>query len=160
MKSAPPIAPRSSLRCRAVAQGFPLIEIAHLRYYTADIRDGAFAVGGPTDHVLEVTGRAPEDFETIARRYIDNPSLIHPVLKIGSKAGAIRFLMRMLVTKAPDLEAWERERGYPLLDNPVQSQYSAEWRATAERQQLSLLPDAGSAKGIGISFSPGEAHRR
>ncbi len=35
-------------------------------------------------------------------------------------------------------------RGYPLLSNPVLSQDSAEWRATAERQQLNLLPDVQS----------------
>ena len=129
----------------AVAQGYSLLEIAHLRYYAADIRDGAFAAGGPTDHVIEVTGRALEDFESIARRYIDNPSLIHPKLKIGSKVGAIGSLMKMLATKAPDLEAWERARGYPLLNNPVRSQDNAEWRATAERQQLNLLPNAEAA---------------
>ena len=129
----------------AVAQGFSLTEIAHLRYYAEDIRNGAFALGGPTDHVLEVSGQPPEDFETIARRYIDDPSLIHPALRIGSKAAAIGFLIRMLTTRAPDLDAWERDRGYPLLTNPVVSQDSAEWRATAERQQLNLLPDAQSA---------------
>jgi len=53
--------------------------------------------------------------------------------------------MKMLATKAPDLEAWERARDYPLLNNPVRSQDSAEWRATAERQQLNLLPNAEAA---------------
>lgn len=128
----------------AVAQGVPLSDIAHLRYYAEDLGSGAFATGGPTDHVQEVSGRAPEDFETIARRYIQNPSLIHPTLKIGSKLEAIGFLGKMLATRAPDLDAWERDRGYPLLENPVLSQDSAEWRATAERQQLNLLPDAQS----------------
>ena len=128
----------------AVAQGIPLTDIAHMRYYAEDIKNGAFAVGGPTDHVLEVAGRAPEDFETIARRYIDEPSLIHPALKIGSKGEAIGFLLRMPATKAPDLEAWERARGYPLLGNPVLPHDSVEWRTSAERQQLNLLPAARS----------------
>ena len=126
----------------AIAQGFPLSDIAPLRYYTEEIREGAFAVGAPTDHVLQVSGIAPEDFESIARRYIQNPSLIHPALKVGSKLRAIGFLLRMLDTRPADLDAWERDRGYPLLTNPVLSQDSAEWRATAERQQLNLLPDA------------------
>lgn len=123
----------------AIAMGVPLSDIVHLRYYTEDLRSGAFAAGGPTDHVLEVTGQAPEDFESIARRYIQNPSLIHPALKVGSKLEAIGFLVKMLATKPANPDAWERDRGYPLLDNPIPSNDSAEWRATAERQQLNLL---------------------
>ncbi len=73
------------------------------------------------------------------------PSRIYPVVKIGTKAQAIGFLLKMLVTKAPDLDAWERERGYPILNDPVLSQDSSEWRATAERQQLNLLPGPQSA---------------
>lgn len=128
----------------AVALGFPLAEIAHLRHYAEDIRNDAFAVGGPTDHVLEVSGQAPEDFETIARRYVNDPPLIHPAIKVGSKLEAIGFVLKMLAAKAPDLDAWERDRGYPLLRNPVRSQDSAEWRATAERQQLNILTPAST----------------
>ena len=126
----------------AMAQDFPVSDIAHIRYYAEEIRNGAFAIGAPTDHVLEVSGTAPEDFESIARRYVQNPSLIHPAVKIGSKLQAIGFLLRMLATRPADLDAWERDRGYPLLSNPVLSQDSVEWRETAERQQLNLLPNA------------------
>jgi len=61
------------------------------------------------------------------------------------KRQAIGFLLKMLTTKAPDLDAWERDRGYPLLNNPVLAPDSAEWRVTAERRQLNLLPAAASA---------------
>ena len=93
----------------------------------------------------QLTGRQPENFETMARRYIDDPSRIYPVVTIRTKAQAIGFLLKMLVTKAPDLDAWERDRGYPLLNDPVLAPDSAEWRATAERQRLNLLPAASSA---------------
>ena len=126
------------------AQGFQPFELSQIRHYTEEMRRGAFAVGGPTNHVLEVTGQAPEDFETMARRYINDPSRIYPVVKIGTKAQAFGFLLKMLATKAPDLDAWDRDRGYPLLNDPVLAQASAEWRATAERQQLNLLPDVQS----------------
>ncbi|MBT3885736.1 MAG: NmrA family NAD(P)-binding protein [Rhodospirillaceae bacterium] len=128
----------------AVAQGFSLLELSQLRYYVEDIKSGAFAAGGPTDHVLEVSGQAPEDFEAIARRYIDNPALVHASIRIGSKAQAIRFLVKMLVTKAPDLDGWERDRGYPLLGDAVLAEASSEWRESAGRQQLNLMPDAQS----------------
>ena len=127
-----------------VAQGFQPLELSQLRHYFEDLKGGAFAAGGPTNHVLEVTGQAPEDFETMAGRYIKDPSRIYPVVKIGTKAQAIGFLMKMLVTKAPDLDAWERDRGYPLLNKPVLAPDSAEWRVTAERQLLHLLPAASS----------------
>ena len=128
----------------AIVQGFPVSELAPVRYYTEELRNGAFAIGGPTDHVQKVTGRAPEDFESIARRYSQNPALIHPKLKVGSKLAATGFLVRMLATRVPDFAAWERERGHPLLTGPVLSQDSPEWRVTAERQQLNLLPTGQS----------------
>ncbi len=124
----------------AIAQGLPLSDLAHFRYYAEELRNGAFAIGGPTDHVLEVSGRAPEDFESIARRYTQDPSLIHPALKIGSKLEAIAFLFKMLATRPADLDAWERARGYPLLNDPALAQDSPEWRATAARKKLNLLP--------------------
>ncbi len=125
----------------AVAQGFPVSDIAHIHYYAEDLRNGAFAVGAPTDHVRQVTGVEPEGFESIARRYTQNPSLIHPKLDTGSRIGAIRFLLKLIATPPADLEAWERDRGYPLLNDPTLAQQSAEWRETAQRQQLNLLPE-------------------
>lgn len=129
----------------AIALGVSPLELASLRYYYKDLRDGAFAVGAPTDHVREVAGVEPEDFESTVRRYVHNPSLIHPLVKIGSKLEAVRFLGRMLATRPADIDAWERDRGYPLLKDPVFAYDSAEWRATAERQQLNLLAETYSA---------------
>ncbi|MGI9452447.1 MAG: NmrA family NAD(P)-binding protein [Geminicoccaceae bacterium] len=128
----------------AVAQGYPLSDIAHLRYYAEELRAGAFGVGAPTDHVRDVSGVEPEGFASIAQRYAQDPSLVHPALKIGSRLEAIGFLVKMMATPAPDLDAWEHDRGYPLLSDPVLSQDSVEWRATAERRQLNLLPDPQS----------------
>lgn len=48
--------------------GFPIELLNNLRYYVEDYKQGAFELGAPTSDVLEVTGKAPEDFETIARR--------------------------------------------------------------------------------------------
>ena len=127
-----------------VAQGFQPLELSQLRRYAEDLKSGAFAIGAPTNHVLEVSGRAPEDFETMARRYINDPSRIYPVVKVGTKAQSIGFLLKMLATKAPDLDAWEQDRGYPLLNDALLAPDSADWRASAERQQLNLLPDARS----------------
>lgn len=47
--------------------------VGNLRYYVEDHKQGAFALGAPTNDVLEVTGRPAEDFETTARRYAARP---------------------------------------------------------------------------------------
>ena len=132
--------PFKTFQKAAIALGYPLSQIAQLRYYTTEMRNGAYAISAPTDHVREVTGVAPEDFESIARRYIRNPELVYPNLRIGSKLAAFRLLLKMVTTRPIDLNAWERERGYPLLNNPELAQDSVEWRITAERGEFNLLP--------------------
>ena len=123
----------------ALAQGFPLMDISQVRYYAEELKNGAFETGAPTDHVELVTGKRPESFEETARRYFQNPSLIHPKLSVGSKLQAMSFLFRMLLTRVPDLEGWERQHGHPLLQNPVLAHDSEEWLANAQEQQLHLL---------------------
>jgi NAD(P)H dehydrogenase (quinone) len=49
--------------------GLPIDVLSNVRYYIEDHRRGAFELGAPTTDVFDVTGRPPEDFETIARRY-------------------------------------------------------------------------------------------
>ena len=53
--------------------GMSIDVMSNVRYYIDDHRRGAFERGAPTTDVLEVTGRCPEDFETIARRYAAQP---------------------------------------------------------------------------------------
>ncbi len=124
----------------ATAQGIPLVATSQVRHYALELERGAYEIGAPTDHVEAVTGQKPEAFESVARRLIANPDLIYPGLAIGSKLGALAFMARMMVTRVPDLDQWERERGHPLLTDPVLAQDSSEWRATAEKRQLNLLP--------------------
>jgi NAD(P)H dehydrogenase (quinone) len=53
--------------------GYPIDVFSGVRYYIDDHKRGAFELGAPTTDVLDVTGRSPEDFETIARRYAAQP---------------------------------------------------------------------------------------
>jgi NAD(P)H dehydrogenase (quinone) len=53
--------------------GLPIEVLSNVRYYIDDHKRGAFELGAPTTDVLDVTGRSPEDFETIARRYATQP---------------------------------------------------------------------------------------
>ncbi len=122
--------------------GAPDFEVSQIRYYAEELRRGVFEVGAPTDHVEVVTGRKPESFDTIARRYIDNPSLIHPRLKKGGKLDAMAFVVRMMLSRPPAFDRWERDRGHPLLREVVFASDSPDWRASAEKQELYLLPGA------------------
>ncbi len=44
-----------------------------MRWYYREQQAGAWEVGAPTSHVRDLTGREPEDFATIARRYAQRP---------------------------------------------------------------------------------------
>lgn len=123
----------------AKALGASTFEIAQLRYYSEELRNGVYEIGAPTDHVALVTKQEPEDFEQIAKRYIKNPSVIHPKLKLGNKLSTFAFLARMILAHVPNLERWERERGYPILKQPLLAHQNKDWVATAQKQQANLL---------------------
>ncbi len=95
-------------------------------------------MGAPTTDVEEITGTPAESFESIARRYVAQPDLIVPGLRAGTRLGAYAFMVKMLLTRAPDLDRWERKRGYPPLDAPVFAYDSAEWRGAAASGRLLL----------------------
>lgn len=115
----------------AIALGYPISQIAHVRYYADEVRNGAYEMGAPTEDVEAVTGRPPEDFETTARRYFAHPELVYPGLTAGSRLSAFAFLIRMMVARPRDLAAWERDRGYPLIDNAELAHENEAWRKHA-----------------------------
>lgn len=53
--------------------GIDQFMLSQFPFYTQDHDRGAFEMGGPTSHVLDVTGRPPESFETITRRHAALP---------------------------------------------------------------------------------------
>ncbi|HZS58175.1 MAG TPA: NmrA family NAD(P)-binding protein [Gemmatimonadaceae bacterium] len=124
------------------ALGISPFDLASIRHYANEIAGGTFAVGAPTHHVEELTGRPAEDFETIARRYFAEPSLVVPGLQVGSKRKTLAFLMKMMLTPVPDLDRWESAQNLPRLARPVLAHDNPEWRLHAEAQQLYLLPDS------------------
>lgn len=131
--------PYSMFAKAAIAQGFPLMDISQLRYFAEELKGGVFETSAPTEHVEEVTGQKPETFENTTRRYFQEPSLIHPDLQVGTKLQAMVFMMKMLLTRVPNLDDWEHTHGHSLLTNPVLSQNSEEWLLSAKKQQLNLI---------------------
>lgn len=126
-------------------------EVSQIRYYVQELRSGAFATGAPTHHVELVAGQQPESFERTVRRYVANPSLIHPKLAVAGKRAALGFLARMLMSRVEDFREWERRRDHPMLEAPMLAHESETWRGTAERQQANLLwPNADVDVGPGV----------
>jgi len=124
----------------AKAQGVSAYELGHIGSYFEEVRGGTYAVGAPTDHVQQILGRPPESFETAARRYIAQPDLIARGLRAGTKLEALAFMVKMMLTTAPNPDRWARERGHPILREPLLAHDSREWRQSAEQQDLFLLP--------------------
>ena len=109
--------------------------LSALPAYMQDHNEGAFALGGPTDHVLEVTGRQPEDFETITRRYAAQPKAQRTIANTLAAFGAF-----MTVPFRPGLNPahYERQQGFPM---PSSSRFALEdeqWKQQRATAALSV----------------------
>ncbi len=122
----------------ARAQGFPLFQIAQVRHYARECREGVYGQE-PNDHVQSVTGRAPESFETLTHRYVGDPTRVMPGLSLGSRWSAMGLMLKAMFSRVPDLDAWERSRDYPLLDAGVLAHEDESWRAAADAGELVLM---------------------
>ncbi len=106
--------------------GVSAFEQSGIRRYIEEHKRGAFEFGAPTNHVYEVAGRAPEDFETIARRYAARPEARRT---LANRLGALGAFMRIGLTPAYDLDRFERERQHPSVADPELVLDSQVWRA-------------------------------
>ena len=68
-------------------------------FYMQEFRLNRFAEGGPTNVVKELTGKEPEDFETIARHFIDTSP--YKKRSFSNKMTAMRKFMKLIFTKLP-----------------------------------------------------------
>jgi uncharacterized protein YbjT (DUF2867 family) len=120
--------PERMFRKALQALGVSPFEQTQLRYYLEDYRRNAFAVGAPTGVVEVVGGRTPEDFASIARRYLSaSPEARRSV---GGKAKAAWGLLRILLTPPLDLDRVERVQGHPRVQA---SEFADESRAWLEK---------------------------
>jgi len=94
--------------------GMPIELMSNVRYYIEDHKRGAFERGAPTTDVFDVTGRPPEDFETIARRYAALPGSQRTL------ANWLRAVTQFVITPLSpsfNFDRYDRElrRPFPLL---------------------------------------------
>lgn len=105
-------------------EGATIEEMAGYRYYLKDLAMGAFEHGAPNDVVQEVTGRKPEDFQTLAHRYAALPSAERGVGR--ALAQWAKFLITP-VTPAFDLSAYDRGLRDVLPARPELAMQSRRW---------------------------------
>jgi hypothetical protein len=119
--------------------GFPDFDTYNLRHYAEEVAEGAFAIGAPTDHVQRLTGQPAESFGTTAARYAADVTRLAPNMRDASMLGAIGFMVRMLLTPAPDFKKLAGFEGSARLSNPKAGHQTPEWQEAARREQLMLL---------------------
>ena len=123
----------------AKASGFDMWSIAQFRHFAEELRGGTYAIGAPTNHVEQVCGRPAEDFAVTARRYLKHPEHVWTGFAKGTKLGALRMLAQAMLTRTPDLDAFEATRARPTISHPKLAHESEAWLATARRKDLNLL---------------------
>lgn len=106
--------------------GVSAYELSGFRYYIEDHKRGAFEFGAPTTDVLDVIGRPPEAFETIARRYAARPEARRTLS--NHTAAIVRFL-RTPLSPGYDLDRFDGEQGFPLPSSPKLAVDDQRWRA-------------------------------
>lgn len=130
------------------AQGWPAALQTQLRLYTREYRRGAFAVNAPSGAVADVTGREPEDFETIARRYVATRP--EAVQGFGNRLRAWRFMARMLLTRSTDFDAVEKARDHVRLAEAEYCRDSETWRRSHD-PSAGFVPDRAGAPVLAVS---------
>jgi NAD(P)H dehydrogenase (quinone) len=99
--------------------------MSNVRYYIDDHRRGAFELGAPTTDVLDITGRSPEDFETIARRYAAEPR------NQQTLSNRVRELAQFMITPLSpgfNLDRYARELRRPFPSEPQLAPEGKVWR--------------------------------
>jgi uncharacterized protein YbjT (DUF2867 family) len=105
--------------------GYPIDLFSGIRYYIEDYERGAFELGAPTTDVLDVTGRPPEDFETIARRYA---TLSRNQRTLGNWLREFAQLMIAPLSPGFNLGRYDRELRRPFPSEPQFAPDSMVWR--------------------------------
>ena len=121
----PPRMFMKALRVYEKRLGFDLFLQSGLRNYVAETALGVWEVGGPTTHVRDVAGVEPEDFLTIARRYVGGPE------SRRTTGNFIRELWKMVligVVPMHRLDRFDRLQQHPQPAHPRFAGESAIWR--------------------------------
>jgi NAD(P)H dehydrogenase (quinone) len=121
----PPRMFMKAVRVNAKRLGFDLYLESGLRHYLPESALRTWEVGGPTTHVRDVAGVEPEDFLTIARRYVNGPE------SRPTAGNLIRQVWNFVLTglvPMHDLDRFDRLQQHPQPAHPRLSGQSVVWR--------------------------------
>jgi NAD(P)H dehydrogenase (quinone) len=115
-----------ALRLNAKRLGTDMYFESGLRHYLPETALGSWEVGGPTTHVRDVAGVEPEDFLTIARRYVRAADTRRTA---GKTLREIGNLMLTGLVPAHRLDRFDRRQQHPRPARPRYSGESAAWQS-------------------------------
>jgi len=118
--------------------GLPIDLISGVRYYIDDHKRGAFELGAPTTDVLDVTGRPPEDFETIARRYAALPGNQRT---LGNRFRQFAQFMVAPLRSGFNLDKYDRDLRRPF---PSRPQFAPESKVWQREHSIAHVEDTGA----------------
>src|SRR6516165_2935258 len=139
------------LRVNAKRMGFDLFFESGIRHYLPENALGTWEIGGPTTHVHDVAGVEPEDFLTIARRYVNAADTRRTAGKVLRQIG--QFILIGLVP-AHRLDRFDRRQQHP---QPAQPRFSGEsvvWRNEHSESAASTDYRFGTINTPAVSASP------
>jgi len=124
--------------------------LSHLAAYMQDHDRGAFEMGGPTSHVLDVTGRPPESFAAITRRYAAQPQVQRTA---GNFIKTFAGFMSVPIRPGFNPRRFADTLWMPQPERPLLSADSALWR---EEHGVALNDGSAPATATAIRPTPSE----
>ena len=121
----PPWMSVRAVRVFAKQLGADMFYESGFRHFLPENALGTWEIGGPTTHVRDVAGVEPEDFLTIARRYVNAADTRRTAGKVLRQIGR---LMLIGLVPAHRLDRFDRRQQHP---QPAQPRFSGEsvvWR--------------------------------
>ena len=115
-----------AVRVGAKRIGADLYFESSLRHYLPEYALGTFEVGGPTTHVRDVSGVEPEDFLSIARRYVAG---LDSRRTAGNLIRQVWNFMLIGLVPMHRLDRFDRRQQHPQPSQPRFSAQSKVWRA-------------------------------
>ena len=130
--------------------GIDRFQMTGARWYYEEQKAGTWEIGAPTTHVRDLTGREPEDFATIARRYAQRPDTRRTP---GNLARALWDMTLIGLVPPPRLDRFVRLQQHPEPAHPTLSINSQHWQSNQQ-------PAPAQAPTIGTAAASPRQQRR
>lgn len=118
------------------------VAVSQLKIYADEYRRGTFAVNAPTQDVLKIGGRVPEDIESILRRTVSERADLKPGFARTLKA--VTGFLKILATAAPNTSAIEASKDFVQLAKPKFCQESQFWQHSHRTESPAQIADAAA----------------